>query len=102
MTTYDGLLMRDNLADNGVVPSPGYPYHSPDIIAHSQVEKPDTFLKLTMIQTLMRPLNLGAGLTESTFEPKISAPLPKRGGTSAYTGPRLLCLPTLTYGKPVH
>ena len=63
VATYDGLLMRDNLEDTGVVPSPGYPYHSPDIIAHSQVEKPDTFLKLTMIQTLMRPLKLGAGLT---------------------------------------
>ena len=60
MTTYDGLLMRDNLADNGVVPSPGYPYHSPDIISHSQVEKPDTFFKANYDSNPNEAIELGS------------------------------------------
>ena len=60
MTTYDGLLMRDNLADNGVVPSPGYPYHSPDIISHSQVEKPDAFFKANYDSNPNEAIELGS------------------------------------------
>lgn len=43
MTTFDGFLMRDSLQDTGVVPSPGYPYHSPDLICHAQVADPASF-----------------------------------------------------------
>lgn len=43
MASYDGFLLRDSLGDTGVVPSPGYPYYSPDLIAHAQVANPQTF-----------------------------------------------------------
>lgn len=33
---YTGLLVRDSLQDQGIVPSPGYPYTSPDIICVQQ------------------------------------------------------------------
>jgi hypothetical protein len=52
--------MRDNLADNGVVPSPGYPYNSPDIISHSQVEKPDTFFKANYDSNPNEAIELGS------------------------------------------
>lgn len=43
MPLYDGLLMRDTTGDTGVVPSPGYPYSSPDVICHTPVTDPQTF-----------------------------------------------------------
>jgi len=43
MPEFDGLLMRDDTVDTGVVPSPGYYYHSPDVIAHAQVASPKTY-----------------------------------------------------------
>ena len=43
MPEFDGFLMRDTLQDTGTVPSPGYPYHSPDMICHSQVNDAETF-----------------------------------------------------------
>ena len=33
---YTGILVRDSLQDNGIVPSPGYAYFSPDIICVQQ------------------------------------------------------------------
>lgn len=43
MSEYSGMFMRDDLSDTGMVPSPGYPYHSPDIIAHAQANDPQSY-----------------------------------------------------------
>ncbi|MBF0167451.1 MAG: hypothetical protein HQL45_07435 [Alphaproteobacteria bacterium] len=42
MPTFNDLFVRDSLQDTGVVPSPGYPYTSPDIICYQQVADPTT------------------------------------------------------------
>lgn len=36
MTAYTGILVRDSQQDTGIVPSPGYPYTSPDVICVQQ------------------------------------------------------------------
>lgn len=43
MPTFNGLLLRDSLQDTGVVPSPEYPYYSPDLICHAQVADPKSY-----------------------------------------------------------
>jgi hypothetical protein len=60
MPQFNGLLMRDSLADTGVVPSPGYFYKSPDIICHSQVADPKTFFKANYDQNPNQPLQKGS------------------------------------------
>ncbi|KRV47894.1 hypothetical protein AQ490_05935 [Wenjunlia vitaminophila] len=62
MTLYDGFLMRDSLSDTGTVPSPGYPYHSPDIVSHSQVSDPGRFLTDTYDRDPTQPVELGSRL----------------------------------------
>ncbi len=59
MATFDGLLMRDTLQDNGVVPSPGYPYHSPDIIVHDQVANPEAYFTNNYSSDPNQPLQAG-------------------------------------------
>lgn len=62
MAEYDGLLMRDSLADTGVVPSPGYYYHSPDVIAHAQVADPQTFFAGNYSSNPNQPIQGGSRL----------------------------------------
>ncbi|OEV03898.1 hypothetical protein [Streptomyces oceani] len=62
MTLYDGFLMRNSLNDDGTVPSPGYPYYSPDIIAHSQVDSPGTFFSENYASDPNQPVQLGSRL----------------------------------------
>lgn len=59
MRQFDGLLMRDGLHDDGRVPSPGYPYHSPDIIPHEQVADPKTFFAGNYDADVAQPIQLG-------------------------------------------
>lgn len=60
MPVYDGLLMRDSTTDTGVVPSPGYPYYSPDVIAHAQVADPQTFFVSNYSTNPNQPVQLGS------------------------------------------
>lgn len=60
MPSYSGLLMRDSLNDTGVVPSPGYPYYSPDIICHSQVADPQTYFTHNYQSDPNQPVQLGS------------------------------------------
>ena len=57
---FDGLLMRDTLADTGTVPSPGYPYSSPDVIAHAQVASPKTFFAANYTSNPNQPVQTGS------------------------------------------
>jgi len=60
MPTYDGLLIRNDLNDNGVVPSPGYPYYSPDIICHAQVADPQTYFVNNYTSDPNQPAQVGS------------------------------------------
>jgi hypothetical protein len=56
---YNQLLMRDTVDDTGVVPSPGYPYHSPDVICHAQVANPQTYFVDNYNLDPNQPVQLG-------------------------------------------
>jgi hypothetical protein len=60
MPQYDGLLMRDTTDDTGIVPSPGYPFHSPDVICHAQVADAQTFFKNNYNSDPNQPAQLGS------------------------------------------
>lgn len=60
MPAYDGMLMRDALNDNGTVPSPGYPYYSPDIICYPQVANPQTFFAANYTSDPNQAVQLGS------------------------------------------
>jgi hypothetical protein len=60
MAQFEGLLMRDSLQDNGTVPSPGYPYYSPDVICHVQVASPQTYFVDNYSQNPNQPAQLGS------------------------------------------
>ncbi len=62
MSLFDGLLMRDTLQDTGVVPSPGYPYYSPDVICHAQVADPKTYFTNNYNSDPNQPVQLGSHL----------------------------------------
>ncbi|WP_262422210.1 hypothetical protein [Brevundimonas denitrificans] len=57
---YNGLLMRDSLQDTGVIPSPGYPYYSPDLICHEQVADPQSFFTGNYDTDPNQPVQLGS------------------------------------------
>lgn len=54
--------MRDTLNDTGVVPSPGYPYYSPDLIGHAQVANPKTFFTDNYSTDPNQPIELGSAV----------------------------------------
>src|ERR1700722_2679207 len=60
MPQYDGLLMRDTTDDTGVAPSPGYPFHSPDVICHAQVADPQAFFTSNYNSDPNQPAQLGS------------------------------------------
>ena len=60
MPGYNGLLMRDSLQDTGVIPSPGYPYYSPDLICHEQVADPQSFFTGNYDTDPNQPVQLGS------------------------------------------
>jgi hypothetical protein len=62
MPEYDGFLMRDSLDDTGVTPSPGFPYHSPDIIACPQVSDPTSTFTSNYASDPNEPVQLGSRL----------------------------------------
>lgn len=62
MSTFDGMLMRDTLSDNGSVPSPGYPYYSPDMICHAQVANPSSFFTANYASDPNEAVQLGSAL----------------------------------------
>ncbi|MBF0175782.1 MAG: hypothetical protein HQL63_02865 [Magnetococcales bacterium] len=64
MPTYDGFLMRDSLSDDGIVPSPGYPYYSPDMIGHAQVADPVSYFTANYATDPNQPLQMGSPATK--------------------------------------
>ena len=62
MPSFDGFLMRDTLDDNGTVPSPGYPYYSPDQICHSQVADAKKFFTDNYDKDPNQPVELGSAV----------------------------------------
>ncbi len=74
MSQFDGFLMRDTLQDTGVVPSPGYPYHSPDLIGHAQVANPTTFFKNNYNTDPNQPVQTGSKLNYFYVRAKNLAP----------------------------
>ena len=60
MPVFDGFLMRDALNDDGTVPSPGYPYYSPDLIAHAQVADAKPFFTANYATDPNQPVELGS------------------------------------------
>lgn len=60
MSTWNSLLLRDVLSDDGTVPPPNYNYcFSPDIIPHTQVPDPQTFFKNNYGSEVGQSLNAG-------------------------------------------
>lgn len=55
------LLMRDNLSDQGQVPSTGSYYSSPDLIVHDQVADAQTFFTNNYDQDVNQSINKGSG-----------------------------------------
>lgn len=62
MSQYSGFLMRDTLEDDGRVPSPGYPYSSPDVISHVQVANPTAFFTGNYSSDPNQPVQAGSRL----------------------------------------
>jgi hypothetical protein len=62
MPVYNGFLFRDTQNDDGTVPSPGYPYHSPDIITHAQVADPKTYFAANYSADPNQPVQLGSAV----------------------------------------
>jgi len=62
MPTFDGFLFRDSTRDTGTVPSPGYPYYSPDIIGHAQVADPATFFTGNYASDPNQPIQHGSAV----------------------------------------
>lgn len=62
MPFFDGILMRDTIGDDGTVPSPGYPYSSPDMICYQQVANPKTFFAGNYGTDPNQPVQLGSAL----------------------------------------
>jgi len=60
MEQFNGFLMRDSVSDTGQVPSPGYPYSSPDIIAHAQVADPNRFFTDNYASDPNQPVEAGS------------------------------------------
>lgn len=60
MATYNGFFMRDSLSDTGEIPSPGYPYYSPDVICHEQVANPQTYFVQNYNTNPNQPAELGS------------------------------------------
>lgn len=60
MATYNGFFLRDSLNDTGTVPSPGYPYYSPDVICHQQVSNPQTYFVQNYAQNPNQAAQLGS------------------------------------------
>ncbi len=53
--------MRDNLSDQGQVPSAGSYYSSPDLIVHDQVADPQSFFVGNYAQDVNQSINRGSG-----------------------------------------
>ncbi len=62
MPEFNGFMMRDTLQDTGIVPSPGYPYHSPDLIGHAQVADAKTFFTNNYSSDPNQPVQTGSKL----------------------------------------
>lgn len=62
MPVFDGFLMRDTLSDVGTVPSPGYPYYSPDLIGHAQVADAKSYFTANYASDPNQPVETGSRL----------------------------------------
>ncbi|MEM8541174.1 MAG: hypothetical protein AAGF25_09490 [Pseudomonadota bacterium] len=60
MAVFDGFLVRNSLDDNGSIPSPGYPYYSPDLICHAQVANPGTMFTQDYATDPNQPVETGS------------------------------------------
>ncbi|HZV74494.1 MAG TPA: hypothetical protein VFF79_12320 [Conexibacter sp.] len=79
MPAYDGMLLRDALTDDGSVPSPGYPYYSPDLICYPQVANPQTFFTANYTSDPNQAAQLGTALNRVYVRGKNLAPTPLSG-----------------------
>jgi len=57
----NNILIRTNLSDEGVIGKRSFSYHSPDMIAHTQVENPDEFFKGNYDEDVNMPLDKNSG-----------------------------------------
>ncbi|HXH37079.1 MAG TPA: hypothetical protein VNN08_00480 [Thermoanaerobaculia bacterium] len=80
MSSFDGLFMRDTLQDTGVVPSPGYPYYSPDLIPFRDlVGDPKTIFKNNYSEDVAKPVERGSGANPIYVRAKNSSSTVKSG-----------------------
>ncbi|MFL6111948.1 MAG: hypothetical protein ACJ786_11430 [Catenulispora sp.] len=79
MAQFDGFLMRDTISDTGQVPSPGYPYSSPDLIAHAQVADPVTYFTSNYGSDPNQAVQLGSRLNPVYVRAKNLSEQPKSG-----------------------
>jgi hypothetical protein len=103
MPLFNGFLMRDSLTDDGVVPSPGYPYYSPDVIAHAAVADPQTFFSANYGADPSQPIELGSRLNPVYVRAKNLSDQPLSGySISVYRANTTLFLrPTLWRNNPL-
>jgi hypothetical protein len=101
--TYDGFLMRDALNDNGVIPSPGYPYYSPDVIAHAQVADPNTFFSQNWGNDPSQAIELGSRLNPVYVRAKnlSTSPLSNYYISVFRASPALFLTPSLWKSNPL-
>ncbi|CAM4044779.1 hypothetical protein KIPE111705_37835 [Kibdelosporangium persicum] len=103
MATFDGFLIRDSLNDDGRVPSPGYPYSSPDVISHAQVADPSGFFSGNYSTDPSQPIHLGSRLNPIYVRAKNLSANPLSGHyVSVYrASPSLFLRPSLWSGNPL-
>ncbi|WP_339746388.1 hypothetical protein [uncultured Maricaulis sp.] len=103
MAGFDGLLMRDSLNDTGTIPSPGYPYYSPDIICHAQVADPQTYFTQNYASDPNQPVELGSQTNLIYTRTKNLAPTTMTGWyVHAYrASSSLFMTPSIWKGNPL-
>lgn len=103
MPTFDGFLFRDSLQDTGTVPSPGYPYYSPDIIGHAQVADPATFFTGNYGSDPNQPIEKGSAVNYVYVRAKNLSPTTKSGyyATVYRSNPSLFMNTSVWKGDPL-
>lgn len=102
MATFDGFLIRDSLNDTGVVPSPGYPYYSPDVIAHAQVANPQGFFTANYSSDPNEAVQLGSRLNPVYVRAKNLSTKTLNGYISVFrANPSLFLTPSVWKNNPL-
>jgi hypothetical protein len=102
MADFNGFLMRDSLKDTGVIPSPGYPYYSPDVIAHAQVASPQSFFTANYSSDPNEAVQLGSRLNPIYVRAKNLSSGPLTGFVSVFrASPSLFLTPSVWKNNPL-